>query len=269
MPDTPLKDQVAIISGALGDIGCAIALQLARLGADVSLGDLAPPEAAAPLLAELRDLGRRARYDRVDVTDADGVNAWVTATERDLGVPTRIIPSAATVTIVDALRITPDQWSRELAVNLTGSFLLAQAGARRMLAAGKRGRIVFVGSWAAHVPHPHLPAYSVSKAGLRMLCQCMALELAPAGILVNEIAPGYVDAGLSAAVFREQPGAREDSQQRVPTGQLMTAEDVAAQVGYLCSDASPHTTGSVLLMDGGLSLGHTRRTAAADRERPR
>jgi glucose 1-dehydrogenase len=150
--------------------------------------------------------------------------------------------------------MTSDEWSRELQVNLTGAFHMAQAGAARLLARQAHGRIVFIGSWAGHAPHPSIPAYCVAKAGLRMLCRCMALELAPSGILVNEVAPGYVDAGLSAKVWLTNPGARERAAARVPTGQLIAAEEVAQQVAQLCEPSNRHTTGSVLLMDGGLSL---------------
>jgi glucose 1-dehydrogenase len=89
---------------------------------------------------------------------------------------------------------------------------------------------------------------------MRMLCKCMALDLAPTGILVNEVAPGYVDAGLSAAVWIKNPEARENAAERVPIGKLIDAADVAQQVAHLCEPDNRHMTGSVLLMDGGLSL---------------
>ncbi len=246
---------MAIISGACGDIGRAIAVELARRGAALGLSDIVSPDAAAPLVAEIRNLGRPIRYDRVDVADGAAVESWATTVEKEVGIVRWVIAAAATVTLAGAMQVTVEQWKRELDVNLTGSFLMARAGAARMLAGGREGRIILVGSWAAHAAHVNLPAYSVSKAGLRMLCKCMALELAPRGIVVNEIAPGYVDAGLSAVVFRENPGARGQAESRVPVGRLISAAEVATQVAYLCFDASPHTTGSVLLMDGGLSLG--------------
>jgi NAD(P)-dependent dehydrogenase (short-subunit alcohol dehydrogenase family) len=131
---------------------------------------------------------------------------------------------------------------------------MAQAAALRLVEQKREGRIVFTGSWAAHAPHPHIPAYSVAKAGLRMLCKCMALDLAPHGILVNEVAPGYVNAGLSAAVWQQQPERRQQASARVPVQRLIEPEEVALQVAHLCEPANRHTTGSVLLMDGGLSL---------------
>ncbi len=243
-----------MISGGAGDIGRAIAHELAKQGADIALGDILEADDVSRTLEELKGMRRRARYDRVDVTNAEAVLQWTLHVEREFGVPTLIIPGAAIVTLKSICAITPEQWNRELQVNLNGAFHLAQAGAQRMLHHHKPGRIVFVGSWAAHSVHTDLPAYCVSKAGLRMLCRCMALDLAPKGILVNEVAPGYVDAGLSARIFDMQPERREQSAQIVPNRKLTGAEEVARQVAYLCDPDNKQMTGSVLLMDGGLSL---------------
>lgn len=252
--EASFSEQVAIISGGLGDIGRAIARTLAQRGADIAVGDVLEPEKATGLLEELRGLGRRARYDRVDVSDAAAVSAWVAATEADLGVPTLIVPNAAIVSLVGLRDLTPEQWSREMRVNLDGAFHMAQAGALRLLQQGKPGRIVFIGSWVAHAPQTHIQAYCVTKAGVRMLCKVMALELAPHGILVNEVAPGNVDAGLSARIFEQNPVWRERNLTRVHIREMSQAEEVALQVAHLCDPANRQMTGSVLLMDGGLSL---------------
>lgn len=249
------KKSIAIISGACGDIGREIAIEMARRGASVELCDIVEPRDAEGLVQELRAIGRYARYTRVDVTDEPAVTAWIRSSANDASEVRWVIAAAATVTMASAMTVGADRWRRELDVNLNGSFIVARAGATELVRAGVKGRIVFVGSWAAHAPHANLPAYSVSKAGVRMLCKCMALELASHGIAVNEIAPGFVDAGLSAEIFRKNPGAREGAANRAPVGRLLSPLDVAEQVGYLCFDASEHTTGTVLLMDGGLSLG--------------
>ena len=249
-----LQHQVAIISGGLGDIGRATAMELARRGADIALGDILPAENAESFQSDMRQLGRRARYDSVDVSDAEAVTRWVGAVESDLGVPTLIIPNAAVVTLKGIRTVSPAEWSRELNINLNGAYHLAQSGALRLLHHKKPGRVVFIGSWAAHAPHPHIPAYCAAKAGLRMLCRCMAVDLAPDGILVNEVAPGYVNAGLTAQVWEMEPERRIQSVSRVPVRKTIEPEEVALQVAYLCDPANQHMTGSTLLMDGGLSL---------------
>ncbi|HZO89021.1 MAG TPA: SDR family oxidoreductase [Chthonomonadaceae bacterium] len=249
-----LQGQRAIISGGLGDIGRAIARELARRGADIALGDVLEPEKAEPMLQELEQMGRKARYDYADVSDAHAVRGWVAAVETDLGVPTLIIPNAAVVTLEGIRTLTPEQWRRELRINLDGAFHLAQAGAQRLLHHQLPGCIVFIGSWVGHAAQTHIPAYCVSKAGIRMLCRCLARDLAPHGILVNEVAPGNVDAGLSGRIYDATPGLRERDSRRIPVRKLIQPEEVAWQVANLCEPANQNMTGSVLVMDGGLSL---------------
>lgn len=243
---------VAIISGALGDIGRSIARALARDGNDVALGDLHPSDDG--LADELSATGHQSRYDQVDVTDGPSVRAWVDAVAANFGPPELVIPNAGTVAAGGVRDLDDSSWNNQLAVNLTGAFHLAQAGAKHLVDSGTRGRIVVVGSWAAHAPHPNITAYCVAKAGLRMLCKCLALELAPHGILVNEVAPGYVDAGLSKRLWDETPGARDAATAHVPTGELLTADDVARYVALLCGPTTAGMTGATLLVDGGLSL---------------
>lgn len=249
-----LHGQTAIISGGMGDIGRAIARELARLGANIALGDLRDPGEVGAFVRELESREIKARYDRVDVSDAAAVKAWVAVVEGSLGSPSLIVPNAAIVSPKNFRSVTPEEWMRELRVNLDGAFFLAQAATLRLLDLRKPGRVVFVGSWAAHAPHVHIPAYCASKAGLRMLMKCMALELAPHGILVNEVAPGYVDAGLSGRFYEQNPKAREQALETVPVGHLIQPDDVAAEVARYCDARLKHVTGHVQVMDGGLSL---------------
>ena len=248
------KSKTVLISGGLGDIGRAISVEFARQGAAVALGDIRNPEDASFFLEELKQFEITAIYSQVDVSNAAGVVRWIDEVETKLGTPDIIIANAATVTIGRIHEITAEQWSQELQVNLNGAFYITQNATARLLAKDLPGRVVFVGSWAAHAVHPALPAYCVSKAGIRMLCQCMALELAPHGILVNEVAPGFVNAGLSANIWKQNPELSIQAAERVPVKKLISAEQVASQVVYLCHPDNEHMTGSTLLMDGGLSL---------------
>ena len=239
------KNPVAMISGGLGDIGRATATALATAGCRVSIGDV---ETSA-------DLDEEIYYQQIDVSDESSVQQWFAATEKHFGEPASVIvANAGIVTIGSAMTASVEDWRRTIDVNLTGAWLTARTGAQRLLEAKMGGRIVFVGSWAAHAPHVNMAAYSAAKAGLRMLSQTLALELADKGILVNEVAPGFVDAGLSAKIFREQPGRAAEARAMVPNKQLIDAEEVAASIAYLCSSAHRNMTGSTLLLDGGLSL---------------
>ena len=247
-------NDTVIISGGLGDIGRAIALEFAQYGANIALCDLHPPAGGHDFLKELSQFEIKSGYSQVDVVDAEAVKDWVMKVERELGVPNIIISNAATVTYGTINDITPGEWFRELRVNLDGAFHLTQSATARLLYHGRPGRVVFIGSWAAHSVHTTIPAYCVSKAGLRALCRCMALELASNNILVNELAPGYVDAGLSGRSFEKDQVLKEASQQRVPIKKLISAREVAQQVVLLCHPLNQHMTGSTVLMDGGLSL---------------
>ncbi len=254
MAELTLAGQVAIISGGLGDIARACALELAARGADVALCGRSDKGRAEPLLAALRKLGRRSRFDLVDVADAEAVDRWVGQVESDIGLPTLIIPNAAITQIMPVKDLTSEALRHLLDINLMGAFHVAQSGARRLLAQGRPGRVVFMGSWAAHSPHSHVPAYCVAKAGLRMLMLCMAAEYAPHNILVNEIAPGWVDAGVSRENWAEDPSLRKRVERKVPIGELMSSEEVAFHVANLCDPRSRNMVGSALLCDGGLSL---------------
>src|SRR5262249_41229275 len=132
-----LTNQVAIISGGLGDIGTAVGLELAKHGADIAIGDILPAAKAKGHLKADEALGRKARYDRVDTSDDKGVARWVSNVEKSLGLATLIIPNAAMVHFKHLRNLKIQEWRREIDVNLTGSFNLAHSGATRLLAKKK------------------------------------------------------------------------------------------------------------------------------------
>jgi glucose 1-dehydrogenase len=246
---------VAIISGGAGDIGRAIALECARRGADIAIGDIVElNEKVAALQTAVESLGRRLQWNAVDVTDPEAVERWVSAAEETLGTPDWIVPNAAIAPRATFDELTHTAWKQCCDVTLSGAYYLAASGAKHLVERGKPGRIAFIGSWAAHAPHTNVPVYGVAKAGVRMLVQVMALHYARHGILVNEVAPGYVDAGLSKTGFDKNPKLRQYCENRVPVGKLMSPEDVAFHVAHLCDDRNQFMTGATLVADGGLSL---------------
>lgn len=209
-------------------------------------------------------MGRRGLYAQVDISDAASVTAWLIDVEQSLGTPTLIVLNAAVVDIADWHSLTPESWKRVLSVNLDGAFYIASVSARLMVEKGLKGRVVFLGSWAAEHVHLEIPAYCVSKAGLRMLSKCMAGALASHGILVNEISPGFVTAGLADQFPETGSDRTEASRKLVPTGRMISPDEVAAQITQLCHPDNQHMTGSTLLMDGGLSLFGTSALHAVD-----
>jgi NAD(P)-dependent dehydrogenase (short-subunit alcohol dehydrogenase family) len=231
--------EIAAVTGARGSIGVAITAHLAGLGAAVAGGDLpGPDDGVAPL----------------DVTDPASIDAWLDDTEARLGPPTIGVICAGISRDGRLIDTSDRDWTDVIDVNLTGAFYTARALIRRMVKQRIRGRIVFIGSWAAHAPHPHIGAYSAAKAGLRALAQTLALDHAEDGILVNEVAPGIVDAGLSRALFRRDAALEQRTRAAIPSGLILQPEDVARDVAFLVSPENRHTTGAVLVTDGGLSL---------------
>jgi NAD(P)-dependent dehydrogenase (short-subunit alcohol dehydrogenase family) len=250
-----LDGKISVLSGALGDIGLATVSALLERGARVAMCDLTPESDAQARLESLFPSAQDSLfYARVDVSDETQVESWLTNVAARWGAPSVAISNAAIVKAGSALGVDAASWRRQIEVNLNGAFWVARSAARLMLEAQIEGRIVLVGSWAAHAPHPQISAYSVAKAGLRMACQCLALELAPHGILVNEIAPGFVDAGLSAQLFAADETLKARSCERVPTGEMLLAEEVAREIMALCDFSRRHLTGSFVVVDGGLSL---------------
>lgn len=250
---------IAAISGGLGDIGRAIGLHLQRDGYRVALGDLSETASAQAAGADL--------YTPVDVTDEASLEAWFAAIESHLGAPPHVlVVNAGIVLAGTALDCTVEDWRRTLDVNLTGAWLTARTGARRMRKLQERNNasILFIGSWVGQYPVRELPAYCASKAGLHSLMINLAHELAGEGIRVNEIAPGYVNAGLSAAIFKETPGRARRAAESTPTGRLIEPEEVAATAAWMVDPRNRNLTGATLTLDGGLSLLHGPRNLQAE-----
>jgi NAD(P)-dependent dehydrogenase (short-subunit alcohol dehydrogenase family) len=233
-----------VVTGGAGDIGNAIAHRLHADGAVVTVFDLAAPEDVADRLAP------EMSYAQVDVRDRDAVDQALAAIDR-LDV---VFSNAGTVRSAPFLEVTAEDWDAHLAINLTGSFNLTQAAARLMAERGQPGHIVLTGSWVQDVPWPEISAYSVSKAGLKMLAKSAARELAPHRIRVNVLAPGIVDAGLARMQLETDPAYAARAGVVIPLEELQTPAQVADAARFLASDEAAYMTGAVLLVDGGCSL---------------
>ena len=238
------------ITGGAGDIGSAMGRELARLGASVTLIDTKPSDDAEPWLAEVKEVSEEITYVTADVRDRNAIGEALAGID-----PLDIaIGNAGIVDSAPFLDITEEQWHHHLETNLTGCFNLGQSAASLMVERGTPGRILFTSSWVQDVPWPEIAAYSVSKAGIRMLARQMARELAPHGILVNVIAPGIVNAGLARWQMENEPQYARRVKNVIPLGEPQTPEQVARATAFLCSAASDYMTGASLLIDGGCSL---------------
>jgi len=249
-----LEGRTAIVSGGAGDIGGTAAEELARRGADVAIGDIADPEQARSRVERIEAMGRRCLYTRVDASDSDAVVEWIDEVESSLALPDIVVGTAAVATFKNIRSISFEEWRREFDVNVNGYFYLARTVANRLEAQKKGGRIVLVGSAAANGITLAVSTYCITKTAVRKLVECLAAQYARSGILVCDVSPGIVDAGLTGAAMREDPSLRPDVEAAVPTRKLSQPEDIAFQIGHLCEPECRHITGSTLYVDGGMNL---------------
>lgn len=245
-----LQGKTAIVTGAAGDLGEAMARQLAENGAHVVMWDIVARADAAQAIKRVRGYDPAAEYAKVDVRDRAAVDEAIAA----LAQVDIVCSNAGIVDAQPFLEISQGNWRNHLDINLTGCFNVCQAAARAMVAAGAKGRIILTSSWVGSIPWPEITAYSVSKAGVNMLVKQMARELAAHGILVNAVAPGIVDAGLAGRQLRDEPQYAARVAKVIPLVEPGTPEEIAAAVVYLTSPQTAYMTGSILTLDGGCSL---------------
>ncbi len=244
-----LAGRVAVVTGAAGGIGAAIASELSGAGVAVALLDRDAPAAEA-LAARLRDRGARAFATACDTTDEASVRAAFAAARAALGDADILVNNAGILRPGPLADIATDQWNALLAVNLTGYLTCAQAVRAQMLARGG-GAIIHIASIAATNPQPRSGAYSPSKAAVAMLSRQLALEWGPEGIRSNIVSPGFIRTPLSEA-FYQAPGILERREAMLPSRRIGTPGDIADAVTFLASARAAYVNGAELLVDGGL-----------------
>ena len=247
-----------LITGGCGDIGLAVAGRFLEAGARVVLVDRIPAGRGRAMVGK-RLGSSNATYVSCDVTRAASVDTAFAAAMKFLGRLDTVICNAGIALNEPFLSVTEKAWASTLAVNLTGSFFTAQRAARlmrknRRRAGGRRGTILFTGSWVQDMPFPNGTSYCTSKAGQQMLAKVMAQDLASDGINVSLVAPGMVYAGLTKSIYDKNKKFAKLIDKTVPLGRMCTAEEVAGSFLFLASDDGSYVTGTSLLIDGGATL---------------
>ncbi len=245
-----LAGKTAIVTGGAGDLGNAMARQLAENGAQVVIWDIVPESSAQAAIERVRTHDPTVQYREVDVRDRQVVDRAIA----DLAQVDIVCSNAGIVNAQPFLEISGENWQNHLDINLTGCFNVCQAAARKMVADGRAGRLILTSSWVAAIPWPEITAYTVSKAGVNMLVKQMARELAVHGILVNGVAPGIVKAGLAGRQLQEEPQYAARVAKVIPLLEPGTPEEIANAVVYLAGPQTAYMTGSILTLDGGCSL---------------
>lgn len=248
-----------VVTGGARGIGATIARSASAAGYGVGIWD-ADIAAARELASEL---GPTAVAAEVDVTDETAIEAAFDALP-DL--PAAVVNNAGIVRFGPLLDLAASDWEKVLQVNLTGTFLVSRAYARRSTSA-LGGSIVNIASVNGIAAAPFAGGYSASKAAIVMLTQQMALEWSGLGLRVNVVAPGLIDAGMSEPIYADHE-VRDLRRGKVPMSRLGTAEEVAAAVLFLAGDDAGYITGQTIAVDGGISvaaLGSLSRPRSVDR----
>jgi NAD(P)-dependent dehydrogenase (short-subunit alcohol dehydrogenase family) len=249
-----LDGRVALVTGAAHErgIGRGIVRELAAEGASVAVVDIAHEEMGEALAAEVGG-----RFYPADVSDRRQFDELVERVESDLGPMDVVASNAGVADWQPFTEITDASFDRIVAINLTGAFNVGQASAKAMVRSGRPGRIVFTSSVHVQMPFATMAVYGATKQGVRALCEAMAIELAPHGIRVNHVGPGWVLSALndpSPAV--SDPEELERSLATIPIEQRPAdPRELGRAVVYLASSDGDYVTGEYLRVDGGFVVG--------------
>lgn len=250
-----LAGQVAVVTGSSSGIGRAIAIRLARDGADVCVNYHAHAEPGEAVKGEIERLGRRAIAVGADVGKVADAQRLIADTVAQLGRVDILVNNAGIERKEPFLDVTEEHYDAVMAVNLKGAFFCAQAAAQQMIRQGGGGRIVNISSVHEDLPLPLYSPYAVSKGGMRMLMRTICLELAPHGITVNDVAPGAIATPINRETL-SNPTLLQRLLVEIPLKRVGKPEEVADLVAYLVSPEAGYVTGSTYVIDGGL-MRHT------------
>lgn len=250
MNDLPfqLSGKTAFVTGAATGIGAAIAVALARSGAQLAIGDK-PSNSLASTRDAIARYDRRALPIELDVRDLGGIPSVIESVERHFGKLDIVVNNAGINRPSPGVEVTPDEWDDHFNINVKGGFFIAQAAARGMIER-RYGRVIFISSQSGLVGIPGQPVYCATKGAINQLVRTLGVEWAKSGITVNAVAPTFVETNLTRRRL-ENPEFRGFVLGKIPGGQLATPEQIAAAVVYLASDEAAMVNGDILRVDGG------------------
>jgi gluconate 5-dehydrogenase len=252
-----LSGQVAIVTGTSRGLGQHFARALAKAGADLILTSRRR-DTLSDFEAEIRSLGRRVVSLELDVRDHASIQRMGAEAEAAFGQVHILVNNAGCNVRKPALNVTWDDWNLVLDTNLRGSFFVAQAIARGMIARGY-GRIINIGSVTSVFGYAGLAPYGASRGGIRQLTMSLADDWSPHGVTVNCLAPGWFKTEQNRVMY-EDPQWVEYLVERIPAKRPGMPNDLDGAIVFLASEASRYVTGQTLLVDGGISVGRTRAT---------
>ena len=245
-----MENRVALVTGASRGIGRAIAIRLAKEGADLVLSYASSSEAAESVKAECEAFGSRVILVRADVSVSEDVDALFDAAVNEFGRVDILINNAGITKDNIILRMKEEEFDAVIDTNLKGTFLCMKKASKLMLKA-RYGRIVNISSIVGLRGNPGQSNYSASKAGVIGLTKSLAKELAAKNITVNAVAPGMIETDMTAAMT---DSAKAAMQQMIPMRRMGLPEDVAQAAVFLADENSGYITGQVICVDGGMAV---------------
>jgi glucose 1-dehydrogenase len=246
-----LKGQVALVTGSGQGIGKAVALRLAREGADIVIDDRRDDSRAEDTRKEVEALGRRAVVFAGDVSDINQDRGLIQFGVEKLGKIDILVNNAGIEKHAPFVDVTEEQYDAVLHVNLKGAFFVAQAFVRHLRDTNRPGRIINISSVHEDLPFPNFSPYCASKGGLEMVMRTLAVELAPYGITVNNVAPGAIETSINSKLLNS-PELLKALLGNIPLGRLGKPDDVAGMVAFLAGPDAGYVTGTTMFVDGGL-----------------
>ena len=246
-----LRGRRALVTGGSRGIGAATAVLLAECGADVGIGYRARATDAEDVVRQLAALGVRAFAHAADIATPEGADALLERAARELG-GLDIFVGSAGIWPPDGQplgEMTDERWRETMVQNVDAIFYTTRAAVRLL---GDDGRIVLVSSTAGQRGEAGHADYAASKGAMISLVKSLAIELAPRGITVNSVAPGWVDTEMAAPAYGE--GEKERIAASIPVGRIATPRDIAGPIVFLCSALARHVTGEILNVNGGSVL---------------
>jgi NAD(P)-dependent dehydrogenase (short-subunit alcohol dehydrogenase family) len=248
VPNFDITGQVALVTGASSGIGRHFAEILAASGAKVALA-ARREDRLAELAGEIEARGGQCLPLACDVTKRDSIAAAIAAAEDRLGPLSILVNNAGVVVTKPLFEHTEDDWDHVVDTNLKGAWMMARDFAHHLVGLQRPGRIINIASVLGLRTIGRVPAYCTAKAGLIHLTHVLAMELARHGILVNALAPGYVETDFNREFFQTQAG--QNLINRIPLKRIAQAPDLDGALLFLASPASAYVTGAVISVDGG------------------